>query len=260
MSPEQARGEPVDGRSDIFSAGVILFELTTGKRLFKGQGDYETLKLICDREYPLPSQVREGYPAELERIVMRALTKDRDARYQSAREMQQALEDFARRERIPVSTIALNQFMQSLFADKLATQTEALQQGKQLADIIEARQQDSLVPEDSRLSQSILSAPAASRTLTELDLVRRRRSTAVGIVAAFVLGGALVATWTTRFRATPPPAASAPAPIVTAAAPVVPPGVPPPAATPSAVAVDAGPSVPPPAPSAQRPAATGKRR
>ena len=51
----------VDWRSDIFAAGVMLFELTTGKRLFKGASDYETLKMICDRDYPLPTQIREGF-------------------------------------------------------------------------------------------------------------------------------------------------------------------------------------------------------
>ena len=214
MSPEQARGEVVDWRSDIFAAGVMLFELTTGKRLFKGSSDYETLKLICDRDYPLPSQIREGYPIDLERIVMRALSKDRETRYQSAREMQQALEDFARRERIPVSTIALNQFMQSLFEDKLASQKEALSQGKLLADIIEAKQgQDSVAPDDgARLSQSILSTPAASRTLTEINALRRRRSVAMGVVATLAIAGAGVATWRTRLMPHP-------APTVTAATP-----------------------------------------
>ncbi|RYG64795.1 serine/threonine protein kinase, partial [bacterium] len=139
MSPEQARGEPIDHRSDIFAAGVMLFELTTGKRLFKGPSEYETLKLICERDYPLPSNVRPGYPPELEAIVMRALEKDRDKRFQTAREMQAALEEFARKERIPLSTIALSEFMARLFEEKLASQKEALLQGKQLADIIEMR-------------------------------------------------------------------------------------------------------------------------
>ncbi len=189
MSPEQARGESVDWRSDIFATGVMLFELTTGKRLFKGSGDYETLKLICDRDYPTPSEVREGYPAELEEIVMRALSKTRDGRYQSAREMQQALEDFVRRERIPVSTIALNQFMQSLFEDKLAAQKEALLQGKQLADIIELQRSPDSTDEQARLSQSVLSAPGASRTLTQMHPARRRRGVALGMVVAGLVAG-----------------------------------------------------------------------
>src|SRR6476469_2089076 len=103
MSPEQARGDKIDWRSDIFAAGVMLFELTTGKRLFKGQSEFETLKLIVDSEYPFPSMVRAGYPPELERIVMRALEKDRTLRFQSAREMQAALEEFVRGQRIPTS-------------------------------------------------------------------------------------------------------------------------------------------------------------
>jgi serine/threonine-protein kinase len=137
MSPEQARGEDIDARSDIFSTGVVLFELTTGRRLFKGQSEYETLKLICERDYPRPSDIRSDYPEDLEPIVMKALAKDPAARYQSARELQADLEAFVRRHRIAVSSLALHQFMQGLFEQKLAEQKEALLQGKQLADIIE---------------------------------------------------------------------------------------------------------------------------
>src|SRR4051812_5622172 len=137
MSPEQARGEVIDARSDVFSTGVMLFELTTGKRLFKGASEYETLRLICERDYPRPSDVRPDYPLGLEPIVMKALAKDVNQRYQSAREMQSDIESFVRSHQIAVSHIALNQFMQSLFEDKLAAQKEALLQGKQLADIIE---------------------------------------------------------------------------------------------------------------------------
>ena len=136
MSPEQARGEEVDWRSDIFAVGVMLFELTTGKRLFKGPTEYETLKLIVDKDYPRPSWVSPGYPAALETIVVRALSKDREQRYQTAREMQADLEAFVRDEKLPVSSIALAEFMKSLFEEKLAAQKEALMQGRQLADII----------------------------------------------------------------------------------------------------------------------------
>jgi eukaryotic-like serine/threonine-protein kinase len=139
MSPEQASGQPIDWRSDIFAAGVMLFELTTGRRLFKGASEFETLKMICDKEYPLPSQVKPNYPPALERIVMRALAKKREDRYQSAREMQADLETFAREERIAVSQVSLTKWMESLFADKLAQQKEALQDVKQLADVIAAQ-------------------------------------------------------------------------------------------------------------------------
>lgn len=140
MSPEQAAGQNIDWRSDIFAVGVLLFELSTGKRLFKGASEFETLKLICEKEYPRPGDVRPGFPAALDRIIMKALEKDREKRYQSAREMQSDLESFVREERIPVSQISLTQWMQSLFEDKLAQQKEALQDVKQLADIIAVQQ------------------------------------------------------------------------------------------------------------------------
>ncbi len=140
MSPEQAAGQNIDWRSDIFAVGVLLFELATGKRLFKGASEFETLKLICEKEYPRPSEVKPNFPPELDRIIMKALEKDREKRYQSAREMQSDLEAFVREERIPVSQISLTQWMQSLFEDKLAQQKEALQDVKQLADIIASQQ------------------------------------------------------------------------------------------------------------------------
>jgi eukaryotic-like serine/threonine-protein kinase len=143
MSPEQARGEPIDRRTDVFAAGILLFELTTGKRLFKGASEYETLKLICEKDYPLPSEVRPGYPPALDRIVMKALAKKREERYQSAREMQRDLETFIREERLPVSQVSLMHWMQSLFEEKLSQQQEVLQDMKQLADEVAAQRYSS---------------------------------------------------------------------------------------------------------------------
>lgn len=198
MSPEQARGDDIDARSDIFATGVMLFELTTGRRLFKGASEYETLKLICDREYPRPSQIVTNYPPALERIVMRALEKDRDERYQSAREMQSDLETFIRDERVAVSTVAMNEFMQGLFEDKLASQKEALLQGKALAEIIDAQASEPPPASQSEFDlagrssqQSILSMPAASRTVTEVSANRPRKSVLPWIALAVVLVGAV---------------------------------------------------------------------
>jgi serine/threonine-protein kinase len=191
MSPEQASGQPIDWRSDIFAAGVMLFELTTGRRLFKGASEFETLKMICDKEYPLPSQVKENYPPELERIVMRALAKRREDRYQSAREMQADLELFAREERIAVSQVSLTKWMESLFADKLAQQKEALQDVKQLADVI-AAQQTSLYEGSTATSTGTLNASGAASVRAELP----KKSSPVGVIASVLglcaLGGGFV--------------------------------------------------------------------
>ncbi|HVH47091.1 MAG TPA: serine/threonine-protein kinase [Labilithrix sp.] len=200
MSPEQARGETIDARSDVFAMGTMLFELTTGKRLFKGQSEYETLKLICDRDYPRPTQVHSSYPPGLEEIVMRALAKSPDDRYQSAREMQADLESFVRRHQIAVSSLALNQFMQSLFEEKLAMQKEALLQGKHLADIIELQHAHSNpdvsggfdVDASGQRVASTLSMPAAARTVTGISASRVRRPSGATI-GMLVLGVLVVA-------------------------------------------------------------------
>jgi serine/threonine-protein kinase len=147
MSPEQARGDEIDWRTDIFAAGVMLFELTTARRLFKGASDYETLKMICERDYPPPSAVKPGYPPALERIVMKALEKRREDRYQSAREMQSDLEAFIREERIAASQVGLSRWMEELFEEKLSQQKEVLQDIKQLADVLAAQHAPSMYEE-----------------------------------------------------------------------------------------------------------------
>ena len=264
MSPEQARGEPHRLRAATSSpSGVMLFELTTGKRLFKGASEFETLKLICEREYPLPSQARLGYPRELEAIVMRALAKDRAQRYQSAREMQAALEEFVRRERIPVSTIALTQFMQALFEEKLASQKEALLQGKQLADIIALESgADSSTGVDTR--PAVSSTGAATRTLAG-ERAQRGRTAWTGAIAAFALlaGAGATLWWTRRPADTPAPSSATTVSATDTAAPTVSMLSPP--STPSTAAADPHPSAaldetPPPVSADSPPASPAPER
>ncbi len=188
MSPEQAAGDGgIDWRSDIFAAGVVLFELTTGKRLFKGPSEYETLKMICERDYPTPSMVRLDYPPALERVVVKALAKRREDRYQSAREMQADLEAFVREERVACSQIALTTWMQSLFDDTLAAQKEALQDVKQLADII-AAQATSTMDEGTAVTGS--TGLAASATSPGQPAPARRSPVAIAatVIAAAAIG------------------------------------------------------------------------
>lgn len=118
MSPEQCRGLELDHRSDLFSLGVVLYALTTGQRPFRGGSDSNDLAAMFQvvNEAPRPpSELIEDYPAELERIVLKALEKSPDDRYASARAMLADIEDFAAHERMATSTSALAGFMEDLY-------------------------------------------------------------------------------------------------------------------------------------------------
>ncbi|WP_255662456.1 serine/threonine-protein kinase [Myxococcus sp. RHSTA-1-4] len=94
MSPEQITNRELDHRSDLFSLGIVLFETATGRRLFKRDTVEATVMATSQAQVPLPSEVVPGFPAELERILLRLLAKDPDARYPSARELREDLERF----------------------------------------------------------------------------------------------------------------------------------------------------------------------
>ena len=131
MSPEQCRGEYVDRRSDIFSIGTLLWELTTGKRLFAGDNEFAILNRVAKGDVPLPSAIRPEYPPELEAIVMRALQADPDQRYGNALDLQIDLEDFAREARLPVSSARMGKFMRELFEDEIRKTLAEVQAAEQ---------------------------------------------------------------------------------------------------------------------------------
>jgi len=97
MSPEQVQGISIDRRTDIFALGVVLWELTTGRRLFRMDSDLETLERVQACVVPPPSSIIDNYPVELESIVMRALAKDPNRRFASARDMSRALQQYVMR-------------------------------------------------------------------------------------------------------------------------------------------------------------------
>jgi eukaryotic-like serine/threonine-protein kinase len=118
MSPEQCKGKPLDRRSDIFALGICLYELTTLRRAFKGNDDFETMKRIVSGDIMLPSVAVPGYPRELEAIVLTAIANDANSRFQTAQEMIEALDAFAVRAKLTGSNTAMGRFMVQLFGSK----------------------------------------------------------------------------------------------------------------------------------------------
>jgi serine/threonine protein kinase len=87
MSPEQITGQPVDARSDLFSLGIVLYEMLTGTRLFPGEDLHQVTHAITQIEHVPPTRAVPGLPAMLDFVVARALKKDAAVRYQSAQEL-----------------------------------------------------------------------------------------------------------------------------------------------------------------------------
>ena len=127
MSPEQCRGKTLDRRSDIFSLGTVLYELSTCRRLFKRPSDMETLEAVCSEDVVPPSRLVNKYPPELERICLKALQKDPDDRYATAMEMRRELLAVAaelNKGKTPSASIA--KVMRKLFAGRIDQKSEML--------------------------------------------------------------------------------------------------------------------------------------
>lgn len=95
MSPEQVKGLPVDGRSDIFAAGILLWELICGEKLFTGESDFAILEKVRSGIVPAPRSLSRACPAELEKVILKALAADPDERYQTASALHDDLMRFA---------------------------------------------------------------------------------------------------------------------------------------------------------------------
>ena len=119
MSPEQVRGAEVDRTTDVFALGVVLWELTTGQRLFRTATDLGTLERVEACVVPRPSSIIPDYPPVLEEIVLRALARSRNDRFATAREFSRALQATLVYDGALVGHEEVARYVQALFADRI---------------------------------------------------------------------------------------------------------------------------------------------
>ncbi len=132
LSPEQVMGEVLDGRSDIFALGIVLWELLTGKRLFVAEGDneFQVLKMIesCNTFVKPPSTINPEVPPEVDAIVMQALARDPKKRFQNGEEFARALRKLLAVQYSDFGPSDLSSFVKKLFHELIVQDRKQLQQ------------------------------------------------------------------------------------------------------------------------------------
>jgi serine/threonine protein kinase len=172
MSPEQVRGRPIDRRSDIFSLGVVLFELLTLERCFQGESDFSTLEKVRNVDIRRPASLNRDIPPELERIVLKGLSRSPEERYQSAAELQDALQKFLYQSGSFYSRKDLSTWMKRTFDADIREEQRKLAAFREFAN--------ANIPEARRAS----SAPAMLREPDTLPTPEQSRSPSAPVFKA----------------------------------------------------------------------------
>jgi serine/threonine protein kinase len=137
LSPEAAQGLPVDARTDIFAVGIILWELLASRRLFVGDTDLETVRMVQRAEIPSVRAINPKIPAELERIVQKGLAGDPAKRYATAREFARDLNNVMFHLGRAVSSFDLAQLVQPIWTDRAKKKKEKLDKGSIILSLID---------------------------------------------------------------------------------------------------------------------------
>ena len=163
MAPEQTVSNDIDRRIDIFATGIVLHEILTGRRLFKGENDMQTIERVRRCEVTPPSLFNPLCPPQLDRIVLQALARNRDERYQSASEMADALDDVVYASRFQATHLA--QTMRSLFPADMGADPRASMSGQSSRSVTNSVSPSRPITGTQRTGPGI-SRPTATRSPT----------------------------------------------------------------------------------------------
>ncbi len=132
MSPEQVRGLPLDRRSDIFALGTMLYECLTGERLFQGETDFSTLEKVRNVDIQNPRSINPNIPEQVERVILKALAKDVDDRYQWCSEMLVDLQQYLMSQDVVFTPKTLSTWLKEVFAGEIEKERQLLEQYKRV--------------------------------------------------------------------------------------------------------------------------------
>ncbi len=224
MAPEQVKGGQIDRRVDLFAMGIVLYALTTGKHPFRRESEAATMYNICAPQPVMPPRkVVPDYPLELEQVVIKALSKDADRRYQTANELLKALDQLPQAQRASTDE-DVGKFVMGLFGDKRAERhaqmSEALVRAEEIAKTRAAQpltntpepmrqsvhSQVSYVTRTGVTSNDLSGVPSSSNatgTMTGVGQISPRRKMVMGaaIAALALLAGGLLAALKSRSSA-----------------------------------------------------------
>jgi len=165
MSPEQVRGLPLDGRSDIFTVGTLLYEMVTLQRLFLGESDFSTLEKVRNADVVPPSTYNHDVPEELEGIILRALAKEVEDRFQNAAEFADALQQFLMAKGM-TSARDLGGFVKDAFRSEFDAEMKRIEFYQNLPDAIVAQAE-----REERQAREVQGAPPEEADENEKTLI-----------------------------------------------------------------------------------------
>jgi serine/threonine-protein kinase len=131
LSPEAALGQPVDARTDVFALGIVIWEMLAGRRLFLGETDFQTVKMVQQAQIPSLSRINPEVDAELEGVLGKALTQDVKSRYQSASEFQDAIAGYLFSRKLKVTAFDIATLVKAAILTKAELKKGEMQPGQQ---------------------------------------------------------------------------------------------------------------------------------